>query len=175
MGPCEEAHAGRDIALVVLTHPPDFRGSSFRVSIHLGALDSPPDHLATAQADPEGGQRDRGATGAGGVDHRRAYLNAARRFAAWCEEHQIRQLAEVQPVHVAAFIQDLRGQLAPASVKQHLAPLRILFDWLVTGQVLQLNPAHSVRGPSLSGQNGCRQTLAELRALDRSPYIGACK
>ena len=28
---------------------------------------------------------------------RRAYLNAARRFAAWCEEHQIRQLDEVQP------------------------------------------------------------------------------
>ena len=51
---------------------------------------------------------------------RRAYLNAARRFAAWCRDHRIGQLAEVQPVHVAAFIQDLQGQLAPATVKQHL-------------------------------------------------------
>ena len=40
---------------------------------------------------------------------RRAYLNAARRFAAWCHDHQIRQLAAVQPVHVAAFIQDLQA------------------------------------------------------------------
>ena len=78
---------------------------------------------------------------------RRAYLNAARRFAAWCQDHQIRQLSEVQPVHVAAFIQDLQGQLAPATVKQHLAALRVLFDWLVTGHILQLNPAHAVRGP----------------------------
>ena len=78
---------------------------------------------------------------------RRAYLNAARRFAAWCQDHRIAQLAEVQPVHVAAFIQDLQGQLAPATVKQHLAALRVLFDWLVTGQILQLNPAHAVRGP----------------------------
>ena len=28
---------------------------------------------------------------------RRAYLNAARRFAAWCQDHRIGQLAEVQP------------------------------------------------------------------------------
>ena len=77
---------------------------------------------------------------------RRAYLNAARRFAAWCQDHRIGRLAEVQPVHVAAFIQDLQGQLAPATVKQHLAALRVLFDWLVTGHILQLNPAHAVRG-----------------------------
>ena len=57
------------------------------------------------------------------------------------------QLTDVQPVHVAAFIQDLQGQLAPATVKQHLAALRVLFDWLVTGHILQLNPAHAVRGP----------------------------
>ena len=41
---------------------------------------------------------------------RRAYLNAARRFAAWCQDHRIGRLAEVQPVHVAAFIQDLQGR-----------------------------------------------------------------
>jgi site-specific recombinase XerC len=32
-------------------------------------------------------------------------------------------------------------------VKQHLAAIRMLFDWLVTGQVVPMNPAASVRGP----------------------------
>ena len=98
---------------------------------------------------------------------RRAYLNAARRFAAWCRDHRIGQLADVQPVHVAAFIQDLQGRLAPATVKQHLAALRILFDWLVTGQVLQLNPAHAVRGPKYSVKKGKTPVLTaeEARAL----------
>ena len=48
---------------------------------------------------------------------------------------------------VAAYIEQLSGALAPASVKQHLAALRMLFDWLVVGQVLPFNPASSVRGP----------------------------
>ena len=90
-----------------------------------------------------------------------------RRFAAWCQDHQIRQLSEVQPVHVAAFIQDLQGQLSPATVKQHLAALRILFDWLVTGHILQLNPAHAVRGPKYSLKKGKTPVLTatEARAL----------
>ena len=100
---------------------------------------------------------------------RRAYLNAARRFAAWCQDHRIGQLAEVQPVHVAAFIQDLQGHLAPATVKQHLAALRILFDWLVTGQVLELNPAHAVRGPKYSLKKGRCCTIQPWRESGRFP------
>ena len=38
-------------------------------------------------------------------------------------------------------------ELASPSVKQRLAALRHLFDWLVNGQVMPVNPAHSVRGP----------------------------
>ena len=70
-------------------------------------------------------------------------------------------------VHVAAFIQDLQGQLAPATVKQHLAALRVLFDWLVTGQVLQMNPAHAVRGPRYSLKTGKTPVLTaeEARSL----------
>jgi hypothetical protein len=33
------------------------------------------------------------------------------------------------------------------TVKQHLAAIRMCFDWLVTGGVLATNPAHGVRGP----------------------------
>jgi len=32
-------------------------------------------------------------------------------------------------------------------VKQQLAAVRMLFDWLITGQVVPMNPAAAVRGP----------------------------
>ena len=55
-------------------------------------------------------------------DHtRKAYLNAARRFAGWCETHGLHELAQVQPFHVAAFVKELQGRFSPPTVKQHLA------------------------------------------------------
>jgi integrase len=32
-------------------------------------------------------------------------------------------------------------------VKQQLAAVRMLFDWLITGQIMPVNPASAVRGP----------------------------
>src|ERR1700751_4044544 len=78
---------------------------------------------------------------------RRAYVNAARRFADWCTSKDLHELAQVEPFHVAAFVHDLQDELSPPSVKQHLAAIRLLFDWLVTGHVIEATPAHSVRGP----------------------------
>src|ERR1700689_2969637 len=70
-------------------------------------------------------------------DHtRKSYLNVTRRFAAWCESNGIGDLVDVEPFHIAAFVKELQGQLAPPTVKQHLAALRMLFDWLVTGHVI---------------------------------------
>ena len=65
---------------------------------------------------------------------RLAYLTAARRFAAWCERRGL-ALDQVEPMVVAAYVEQLSGALSAPSVKQHLAALRILFDWLVVGQV----------------------------------------
>jgi site-specific recombinase XerD len=101
-------------------------------------------------------------------DHtRKAYLNATRRFAQWCEAHGLDALAEVQPFHVAAFVKELQGQFSPPTVKQHLAALRMLFDWLVTGHVIDVNPAHAVRGPKYVVTKGKTPVLAadEARAL----------
>jgi len=101
-------------------------------------------------------------------DHsRKAYLNATRRFAAWCEAHGLYELAAVQPFHVAAFVKELQGQFTPPTVKQHLAALRMLFDWLVTGHVMETNPAHSVRGPKYVVKKGKTPVLNadEARAL----------
>ena len=41
----------------------------------------------------------------------------------------------MQPFHVAAFVKDMEGHVATPTVKQHLAAIRMLFDWLVTGRI----------------------------------------
>jgi hypothetical protein len=66
----------------------------------------------------------------------------------------IDELAAVQPVHVAAFIKDLQAEVSPPTVKQHLAAIRMLFDGLVTGHIIDVNPAHAVRWPKCVVKKG---------------------
>ena len=107
---------------------------------------------------------------------RKAYARAASDFAVWCERHGIADVRQVQPVHVAAYIEGL--QIAAPSIKQRLAALRMLFDWLVIGQVMPTNPAGSVRGPRHSVRKGKTPVLAAeearalLDAIDVSTAIG---
>ena len=58
-----------------------------------------------------------------------------------------RELADIEPIHVAAYVGALQATNAKPTVKLHLAAVRMLFDSLVVGQVLAINPAHAVRGP----------------------------
>jgi site-specific recombinase XerC len=53
---------------------------------------------------------------------------------------------------------------AKPTVKQHLAAIRMLFDWLVVGQVLAINPAHAVRGPKHVVKLGKTPVLSEDQA-----------
>jgi integrase/recombinase XerD len=100
-------------------------------------------------------------------DHtRKAYLNATRRFAQWCAARGIGELAEVEPIHVAAFIKQLQKEFSAPTVKQHLAALRMLFDWLVTGHVLDVNPAHAVRGPKYIVKKGKTPVLTAEEARE---------
>ena len=107
---------------------------------------------------------------------RLAYLAAVRRFAEWCE-HRGLALDQVEPMVVAAYV-ELTRALSPASVKQHLAALRMLFDWLVVGQVLPFNPASSVRGPRHVVKAGktpvlsAKETRAILDGIDVSTLVG---
>jgi site-specific recombinase XerD len=98
---------------------------------------------------------------------RRAYGRAVADFLAWCEEHGPRSIEAVQPLHVAAWIEIQQQEHAAPTVKAQLAALRHLFDWLVTGQVVPVNPAGSVRGPSHTVKTGKTPILApeEARAL----------
>jgi site-specific recombinase XerC len=53
---------------------------------------------------------------------------------------------------------------ARPTVKQHLAAIRTLFDWLIVGQVLAVNPAHAVRGPKHVVRRGKTPVLTEDQA-----------
>lgn len=79
---------------------------------------------------------------------RRSYSRAVADFLAWCEDCGVSSITAVQPLHVAAWVELQQQTHAAPTVKLRLAGLRHLFDWLVTGQVIPVNPAASVRGPS---------------------------
>jgi site-specific recombinase XerD len=78
---------------------------------------------------------------------RRAYARAVGEFLSWCESIGVVELSQVQPIHVASWIELQGREVSAPTVKQQLAAIRHLFDWLVTGQVVPVNPAASVRGP----------------------------
>ena len=61
---------------------------------------------------------------------RRAYARAADEFLGWCASVGVPSIAAVQPVHVATWIEAATRELAAPSVKQRLAAIRHLFDWL---------------------------------------------
>ena len=95
---------------------------------------------------------------------RAAYGRAVGQFLAWCEARGL-GLAAVSPLHVAAYIRTHPGSVP--TVKQHLAAIRVLCDWLVVSQVLPVNPAAAVRGPKHVVTKGATPVLtpAEARKL----------
>ena len=98
---------------------------------------------------------------------RRAYARAVHEFLSWCHGVGVPDLLAVGPLHVATWIELQTQTLAAPSVKQRLAALRHLFDWLVVGQVIPHNPASSVRGPSHTARTGKTPVLdpSEARQL----------
>ena len=111
---------------------------------------------------------------------RRAYSRAAREFLSWCDGAGVPSLVAIAPLHVATWIeaQTRRADFSAPSVKQQLAALRHLFDWMVTGQIMPTNPAAAVRGPRHIVRRGKTPVLdpSEARqlldAIDVSTVIG---
>jgi len=116
---------------------------------------------------------------------RRAYYKAVCTFSQWCERKRIHDLGDVRPLHIAAFVEMLGlpeaeggAGLSKPTVKQHLAALRMLFDWLVLGRVIDVNPAHAVRGPKHVVKKGRTPVLdrdearALITAIDTSSVTG---
>ena len=97
---------------------------------------------------------------------RESYARAVARFSAWCETHGLR-LAQLTPIHAAAYVESLAAVLEKPTVKQHLAALRVLGDYLVTGQIIPANPFGPVRGPRYVVKTGKTPVLTaeEMRQL----------
>jgi hypothetical protein len=106
-----------------------------------------------------------------------AYARVVKGFFDWCDDHHLR-LEDIEPIAISAYIEELGAEIAKPSVKQHLAAIRQLFDYLVTGGILVSTPAGSVRGPKFVVTCGKTPVLsgAEMRQLlksiDTSELIG---
>ncbi|MGJ8690835.1 MAG: tyrosine-type recombinase/integrase [Gammaproteobacteria bacterium] len=106
------------------------------------------------------------------VNTRKAYARAAFDFLDWCSDQGITALPAIQPIHVATWIEELGHTHSVQTVKQRLAGIRHLFDWMVVGQSMPSNPAHTVRGPKHSVRRGKTSVLVPEEArylLDSIP------
>ena len=109
---------------------------------------------------------------------REAYARAVRDFFDWCEIKGIMHLDQIEPIVVATYVEGLQAVRSAPTVKLHLAAVRMLFDWLVTGQILRVNPAGSVRGPKHVVKRGKSPVLTAeqcrhlIDSIDTSRIVG---
>lgn len=98
---------------------------------------------------------------------RAAYLNAVTRFCDWMEAIGLADLAAVQPLHVATYVEALGKTHGKASVGQHLSALKSFFAFLVAGGTLKRSPAVEVKAPTFSRRRGATPITSgsEVRRL----------
>jgi site-specific recombinase XerD len=108
---------------------------------------------------------------------RAAYAVAVRAFCSWADARGF-TLKTLRTHHVAAYVELLGKHYSPPTVKQHLAAVRMLFDWLVVCQVIEMNPAAAVRGPKHVVKRGKTPVLEAdearqlLASIDVSTPVG---
>ncbi len=109
---------------------------------------------------------------------RAAYAVAVRGFFRWLEARGVHELGAVRTHHVSAYVEVLTRSYKAPTVKQHLAAIRMLFDWLIVGQVVGQNPAAAVRGPKHVVKKGKTPVLDGdeakqlLASIDTSTVVG---
>lgn len=109
---------------------------------------------------------------------RRSYGRSVGDFCAWLEARGMRDITQVNSFIVAAWVEHMQQEHPAPTVKQRLAAVRMMFDWLATGGVMPFNPATAVRGPRHSVKKGKTPVLAPAEArqlldsIDISTPIG---
>ncbi|MEP3480862.1 MAG: tyrosine-type recombinase/integrase [Fuerstiella sp.] len=94
---------------------------------------------------------------------RSVYLHAVTEFFDWCDRHGV-SLTAIEPIVVATYIELLCETLSSPTVKLRLAAIRSMFDFLVTGHVIEFNPAASVKGPKHVVKKGKTPVLESTEA-----------
>src|SRR5690348_11337411 len=98
---------------------------------------------------------------------RRAYAAAVRGLCVWLERHGAKDLTVVEPVHIAAYVEQLGRTHTKPSVALHLAAIKRFFAFLVAGGTLRRSPAVEVKGPAFSRRIGATPVTSteEVRKL----------
>jgi hypothetical protein len=110
---------------------------------------------------------------------RAAYYRATQQFLAWVERAGYQYLEGIEPITVTAYIETLQRQAAPATVKQHMAAIRMLFSWLTGKGILAMNPAREVKTERYSRTEGKTPAWRKSRILPFSRRLseraGSCR
>src|SRR3984957_15620558 len=70
-----------------------------------------------------------------------------------------RDRGTIRPVDASTYIESRAQTHSAPDVKQQLAAIRMLFNWLITGQIVPTNPASAVRGPKHVVKTGVTPVL----------------
>jgi site-specific recombinase XerD len=110
---------------------------------------------------------------------RRAYGRALASFFLFLEDGGREHLEDIGPLDVRDYLEAAKSNgLSTATLKLHMAAVRMLFDHLVTGGVLEHNPALSVRAPRHSVRKGKTPILTAeeagelLRSIEMDTILG---
>jgi integrase/recombinase XerD len=105
-----------------------------------------------------------------------AYYHAIGQFLDWCQRAGFRVLEDIEPITVAAYIEQHPG--SPATIKQHMSAIRMLFSWLTEKGILAMNPAREVKTEKFSRREGktpafdADQVQKVLDKIDTSNEVG---
>src|SRR5580704_4032205 len=107
---------------------------------------------------------------------RMAYYQAIGQFLDWCQRAGFRGLEDIEPITVAAYIEQHPG--SPATIKQHMSAIRMLFSWLTEKGILAMNSAREVKTEKFSRREGktpafhTEQVQKVLDKIDTSNEVG---
>src|SRR5271154_4513269 len=105
-----------------------------------------------------------------------AYYHAIGQFLDWSQRAGFRDLEDIEPITVAAYVEQHPG--SPATIKQHMSAIRMLFSWLTEKGILAMNPAREVKTEKFSRREGktpafdTEQVQKVLDKIDTSTEVG---
>src|SRR6202790_3674715 len=107
---------------------------------------------------------------------RTAYYHAIGQFLDWCQRAGFRGLEDIEPITVAAYVE--QHPSSPATIKQHMSAIRMLFSWLTEKGILAMNPAREVKTERFSRTEGKTPAFVEgevqklLGAIETTTHTG---
>jgi site-specific recombinase XerD len=97
---------------------------------------------------------------------RKAYMTACATFCAFLADNDVTALEDIGPLHGAAYFEAMKGaKRSLATQEQHMAAMRMLIDYLVTGGIFAHNPILSSPRQSVTkGKTLVRPLLSRPRS-----------